>query len=141
MAQSHDMLNHFRLELGEQRPMKLKHSTITYFGLVMAIVTASTLAARESHAQDATASKKPKPVPQALWTVNETGNLSIFGGSRLDKKTGTVASNLIGFPNAGAEPEALTFDSQHDLWISLCAWLAQHGLLTGSDPGGIAKPG
>jgi hypothetical protein len=107
--------------------MKTKHFAIPYRWYLLVVTVALGAVVGRAHAQAtlAAAKKSPKPAPQALWVVDGTGNgtlpsISIFGGARLTKKTGTVASNGITTnPSAGAV-EALAFDSQHNLWISLC---------------------
>jgi hypothetical protein len=93
-------------------------------------IVAETSGAREAVAQ----TKAPKPVPQALWVVNGTGNpklpnISIFGGVRLTKKTGTVPSNGILSDPADGTVEALAFDNQHNLWISMCTGQSTSGFL------------
>ena len=115
--------------------MKANSFNHTFTLLGVAILMAFAGPAGRADAQDAVAAaKQPKPVPQALWVVDGTGDsslpaISIFGGTRLTKKTGTVASNGITTDPADGTVEALAFDSQHNLWISLCTGESTPGFL------------
>jgi hypothetical protein len=98
--------------------------------LGVAVLMASVVVTAAPYAQQTATEAKPKPTPkptpQALWVVNGVSPyagpyLSAFGGSRLTQKTKAVGANGIVFPTADAQTEALTYDSQNNLWISFCA--------------------
>jgi hypothetical protein len=90
----------------------------------IAIVVASVSIATRSYAEgQPQTTKTTKPEAQALWVLSSgnypyTPSIAIFQPARL-KMTGTVASFGI-YVGGAVTVSALTFDSNHDLWIGLC---------------------
>jgi hypothetical protein len=106
--------------------MKSRRFYLAFVALEVAMALGLAVLAKRSGAREV--------APQALWVVNGTGNpklpgIAIFGGVRLTRKTGTVASNGILSDPADGTVEALAFDNQHNLWISMCTGQSTSGLL------------
>jgi streptogramin lyase len=101
--------------------IKVIYRALIVLGVAISMASLTVTAAPWAQ-QVATEAKSPKPTPQALWVVDGSGPLSvsIFGASRLKLKTGIVASNGITTDPADGPVESLAFDSQNDLWFSLC---------------------
>jgi streptogramin lyase len=102
--------------------MLMKSAYRALIVLGVAISMASVTVTATLYAQQVPEAKSPKSKSQALWVVDGSGPLSvsIFGASRLKLKTGIVASNGITTDSADGPVESLAFDSQNDLWFSLC---------------------
>jgi hypothetical protein len=88
-----------------------------------AMLLASATATTRLYAQEsARVSKAPKPKAEALWVISNgsryTPSISVFQPAQ-QKKNGTVGSYGIWVGSAYGV-WALTFDSNHDLWVGLC---------------------
>jgi hypothetical protein len=102
------------------------HAAAAFASIIAMPLMLCMLAAEGLHAQDiAPGTNAKKPPPPALWAVNsfgtaDTPNISIFQGTRLDKKTGAIGSSGISANANGALLDGITFDSSGDLWMAFC---------------------
>jgi hypothetical protein len=129
------------------KQMKTKHFAIPYRWYLLVVTVALGAVVGRVHAQDTmtSAKKNPKPIPPALWVIDGSGDathpsVSAFGGAQLIKKTGAIGSSGIRFPATSAGVIALTFDNQHNLWISFCAPNPTPGFLIELSAAGLKNP-
>jgi hypothetical protein len=107
--------------------------------LVAALLTTSATLAGRSCAQESPQAIAT-PRPPALWVLNEgygaygyTPDISVFPASKLKRRTGTIGA--FGIKTSAIAVGAMTFDSNHDLWLGLC--LQYGGALLEFTPGGL----